>query len=426
MQPPVLVVGAGLAGLTCARELHAAGAKVHVLEAADAVGGRVRTDLVDGYRLDRGFQVLQTAYPEARRVLDYGALRLRPFEPGALVRVGGRFVRVVDPWRRPLGALASAFAPVGSLGDKLKTARLRSRALRGSIEDVLARPAKTTRSFLADAGLSDTMVERFFRPFYAGVFLEDELRTSSRVFEFTFRMFAEGDAALPAEGMQAIPEQLAAGLPPGSVRTGVACRSVAADHVTLVDGSRLDATAVVVAVDAHALGSVLGEETDEAAVATKQVTQLHFAAERSPLGGRLLALGGDERGPINDLCVPSDVQPSYAPAGRSLVSVSVVSAEHQALDDGALERAVRDQLGRWFDADAVTAWRTLRLRRVVHALPEFPAGNAPVAKPARLDSGVFVCGDHRHLPSIHGAMASGRRAAEALLTAAGESTSTAT
>ncbi|MGA1525128.1 MAG: FAD-dependent oxidoreductase, partial [Planctomycetota bacterium] len=107
MQRPVLVVGAGLAGLTCARALSAAGVPVRVLDAADAVGGRVRTDVVEGFRLDRGFQVLQTAYPEARRALDYGALELRPFEPGALVRVAGRFVRVVDPWRRPLGALAS-------------------------------------------------------------------------------------------------------------------------------------------------------------------------------------------------------------------------------------------------------------------------------------------------------------------------------
>ncbi|MGA0867346.1 MAG: NAD(P)/FAD-dependent oxidoreductase [Planctomycetota bacterium] len=414
MQRPVLVVGAGLAGLTCARALSAAGVPVRVLDAADAVGGRVRTDMVEGFRLDRGFQVLQTAYPEARRALDYGALELRPFEPGALVRVGGRFVRVVDPWRRPLGALASAFAPVGSLVDKLRTGSIRSRALRGSVDDVLARPAMTTRAFLAQSGLSDAMVETFFRPFYAGIFLEDELRTSSRVFEFTFRMFAEGDVALPANGMQAIPDQLASGLPGGSIRSGCASRHVAADHVILDDGSRIDGQAVVIAVDAHALPSVLGDRAGPAP-ATKQVTQLHFAADRSPLPGRLLALGGDEHGPVNDLCVLSDVQPSYAPAGQSLVSASVVAPEHQALEDDALESSVRAQLGRWFGTEPVARWRTLRLQRVIRALPECPPDDAPMAKPARLDAGLYICGDHRHLPSIHGAMASGRLAAEAVL-----------
>ena len=416
MQLPVVVVGAGLAGLTCARDLAMRGTRVLVLEASDAVGGRVRTDVVDGFRLDRGFQVLQTAYPEARRVLDYPGLGLRAFEPGALVRVGGRFAKIVDPWRRPLGALASAFAPVGSLADKLRTAGLRRRALRGSVDSLLERPARTTRTFLAEAGLSDAMVERFFRPFYAGIFLEDELRTSSRVFEFTFRMFAEGDAALPAGGMQAIPEQIAAGLPGGSVRTGVRCRTIGVDHVILDDGARVDARAVVLAVDAHALPEVL---SGASASATKQVTQIHFAAERSPLPGRLLALGGDEAGPINDLCVPSDVQPTYAPPGASLVSVSVVAAEHQALDDATLERSVRTQLGSWFGTDVVATWRTLRLLRVRHALPECPADDDPIAKPVRLGNGAFVCGDHRDLPSIHGAMASGRRAAEAVLAAAG-------
>ncbi|CAN5276939.1 hypothetical protein BH11PLA2_BH11PLA2_31430 [soil metagenome] len=165
MTPEVLIVGAGLAGLCCARRLHREGYRCQILEASDGIGGRIRTDLVEGFRLDRGFQVFLTSYPEAVRGLDYETLHLKPFLPGALIRYQGRFHQLTDPWRRPFAAIPSVFSPIGSFVDKLRIARLRSRVLRGSLEERFRDPETTTLEALRDSGFSDSMINRFFRPF---------------------------------------------------------------------------------------------------------------------------------------------------------------------------------------------------------------------------------------------------------------------
>src|SRR6201996_3499728 len=203
------IVGAGLAGLNCAAVLERAGLNVIVLEASDAPGGRVRTDVVEGFRLDRGFQVLLTAYPEAKRLLDDRVLQLMKFEPGALVWHGGKFHRFADPFRSPVGASRFLFDSIVPLGDKLRVAKLRARVRRGTFEEIFARPERTTRDYLQSMPFSAAMIDRFFEPFFAGIFLEHDLVTSSRFFEFLFRMFSVGDTTVPAEGMEQIPLQLA-------------------------------------------------------------------------------------------------------------------------------------------------------------------------------------------------------------------------
>jgi phytoene dehydrogenase-like protein len=216
----VVVIGAGLAGLSCALSLEAAGVAVTLLEASDAPGGRVRTDVVNGFHLDRGFQVLLTAYPEARRQLDYGSLQLKKFEPGALVWHGGSFHRFADPFRNPLGGARFLLDNIVPLADKLHVAKLRTRVQQGTWEEMFSRPEQTTRDYLKAFPFSPAIIERFFEPFYGGVFLERELVTSSRFFEFLFRMFSVGDTAVPAQGMQQIPLQLAAKLRAGTLITG--------------------------------------------------------------------------------------------------------------------------------------------------------------------------------------------------------------
>jgi phytoene dehydrogenase-like protein len=410
---PVAIVGGGVAGLACALHLHAAGVPVRVLEAADAVGGRMRSDLVDGYRIDRGFQVLLTAYPEVRALLDLGALRLGAFGPGARLRIAGGFVDVLDPLRRPASLLRQLASRALPLRDQLRLARLRWAATRGSLDDLYARPAQSAQARLRALGFSDAAVERFFRPFFAGVFLERELASSSRLLEFAFRHFALGAAALPADGIEAVPRQLAARLPPGTITTGACVDAVEPDAVC-VDGARVPAAAVVIATDGAAAHLLAPELPPRAHHGT---ACLSFAAERDPVGVPLLVLDAARSGPVNHLCVPSAVAPSYAPPGRALASASVVGVPSGSAAE--LERAARAQLRGWFGAE-VESWRLLRIDRIPRALPsQSPGELEPVQRPVQLRPRLFVCGDHRDMGSLHGALHSGRRAAVAVRAALG-------
>jgi len=380
----VIVVGAGVAGLACARTLVAGGLTPTVLERDATPGGRVRTDEVEGFLLDHGFQVLPRAYPEAQRLLDLDRLDLHDFARGAIVRSGGRFRRVSDPRESPLRGLRTLAGGVVSVKDGAAVLKL----LRGRADETTALEA------LRSAGLSRRAVEALFAPFLRGIFLEPRLATSSRFLDFVLDAFASGPAALPARGMAAIPAQLAEGL---DLRTGVAVATVGPHAVSLETGEQLRARAVVVAT-----AGLL----DEPAYGWNGVTCVYFDAPAAPLPGPWLALNG-EGGPINNLCVPSEVCPATAPAGRALVSVSVLGAGEP--DVGAL----RSQLSRWFGR-AVGEWRHLRSYRIARALPAYPVGGS-LEKPPRIAAGLYACGDHREHPSLNGALASGRRAAEAVL-----------
>ena len=406
----VAIVGAGLAGLCCARALRDAGARVTLLDAADRVGGRVRTDRVDGFTLDRGFQVHLTAYPEARRVLDYDALDLRRFESGARVWTGSAWATVADPFRRPMAALPTALAPVGTLADKLRVLGLRQSVRAGTVRDLWERPETTVLDALRRRyGFSSAMVDTFFRPFLGGILLDRELGASSRAFEFYFRMFSEGYAAVPATGMQAIPEQIAAGLTPEAVRLGARVDAVTDRSVTLASGETVDAEAVVVATDGPEAHRLTGTGT----TAAKGTVCLYWAADAPPVDSATLLLDGTGSGPVNNAQVMSNVAPEYAPEGQALVGASVIGAGLG--DDAALERAARAQLRGWFGAQT-DGWRFLRADRVTYALPDLPSLEPP-ERPARLASGVYLAGDHRRNASINGAMLSGRHTAEAVLQA---------
>ena len=408
--PEVLIVGAGLAGLSCARRLAALGIPYQILEASDAVGGRVRTDHVEGFLLDRGFQVLLTAYPEARRVLDYTSLDLRSFYPGALVRFNGRFHRVADPWRRPIDAVTHVFSPIGTLWDKCAVARLRHRVRAGSIDELLQRPETTTHAALINAGFSDAMIGRFFRPFFGGVFLGRELRTTSRMLEFVFRMFSQGEIAVPASGMGAIAQQLARSLPRETIRLQTRVKGIQEGAVFLDSGERLHSRAVVLATD----GATAAQLLDTQVVPHSQkVTCLYFATPKPPLAEPILVLNGDGQGVVNSLCVLSAVAPTYAPPESALVSVTVLG--DPAASDQELETAVRSELATWYGHDVHHQWRHLRTYRISYALPQqYPPSQVSTDYPVRIRPNLFVCGDHYGTASINGAMESGRKAAEAV------------
>ena len=410
MSRDIAVVGAGLAGLACARSLAYSGHAVTVFEASDAVGGRVRTDVVDGFRIDRGFQVLLTAYPEATAVLDYAALDLKPFESGALVRVAGRWEHVSDPTRDLSALVPTLLASVGSLSDKVRVLGLRAAVTRGTAESLWQRPETTTEGALRTRyGFSEQMIDRFFRPFLGGVFLDRGLGASSRAFETYFRMFSEGAAAVPARGMQAIPEQIAERLPAGTVRLNAPVASVAFDgrELTLASGEALAFDAVVVATDAAAVPGLI---PDTAVPEWKGTVQIAWAAASAPSGDAILMLDGEGSGPVNNAQVMSNVAPGYAPAGQALVTASVLGTS--MMDDAALDAAARTQLRGWFGPQ-VDAWRRLDVCRIPHALPSLPSLDPP-ERPLHVRGALFMTGDWLRNGSIDGALVAGRHAAEAL------------
>lgn len=410
-QHDVIIIGGGLAGLSAARTLTAAGVTPLLLEAHAEVGGRVATDEVDGFLLDRGFQVLLDSYPEARRQLDLDALGLARFLPGALIHRGGAFGRVADPWRDPIAGLRSLVSGAFTPMDALRMLRLRSDAILALEGDVAANGAESAARALLARGFSDRAIERFFRPFFGGVFLDPQLGAPRRWFEFLFGMFATGYATLPTGGMRAIPRQMAAALPDGVIRTGSRVRALKGTRVELASGETLAAEAVILATDARNAPVLLpGSRAPQWA----SCVTLYYAAPQSPMRAALLVLNGDGgRGPVNHVCVPSDVSASYAPPGQALVSATVVGSGHE--NDGVLDRDARTQLATWFGNATVNAWRLLRVVRVPYALPRTVPAPDHVADALRLAPQIYGCGDYLETPSINGALRSGRRAAEALL-----------
>jgi phytoene dehydrogenase-like protein len=284
--------------------------------------------------------------------------------------------------------------------------------LRDDLSTIFMREETTTIDALRHRWkFSDRMIDRFFRPFFGGIFFDTALQASSRMFEFVFKMFSEGQTVLPATGMEALPRQLAADLPASGLRLNTTVTAINGQQVTLDDGSALEAPAVVVATEAPAAQQLI---QDIQPTAARSTTCLYYAATNSPLDAPLLVLNGDGDGPINNLCVPSDVAPSYAPEGRALISVVVVGNPDET--DDALEAQVRGQLIDWFGSSA-ELWDHLRTYRIPYALPEQrPPFLSPPERPVRRRAGLYVCGDHRRTASLNGALGSGQAAARAVLT----------
>jgi protoporphyrinogen oxidase len=435
----VAIVGAGLAGLACALHLTGTGRSCRVFEASDGVGGRIRTDRRDGFLLDRGFQVFLTGYPEARRVLDLEGLDLRPFEPGALVRVGAGFYPLLDPFRHPLRALSTLRSPVGGVTDKLRVLKLRHRARSG---ELFEGPETTVVEALRGLGFSDRMIDAFFRPFLGGVFLEPALRTSSYMLDFVVRWMSRGEVALPARGMGSIPGQLAGRLPPGTVRLASPVRTVEAASgarpaaAILDGGARVEARAVVIATDGPEAARLLGpgrggataheipEEIPD--LESRSVVCFYFAADEPPIEGPWLLVSGEREDLVRNFAVLSQVAPSYAPPDRHLVMATVLGGGARGVgpDDAELETAVHRQLTDWF-GNQVDLWERLGVYRIPHALPaQLPGFRARRELGPQVGDGLYVAGDWLENASIEGALLSGRRAAEAVLAAAPRASAT--
>ncbi len=398
----VLVVGAGLAGLAAALRLTAAGRSVRVLEASDAPGGRVRSDRVDGFTVDRGFQVLNTAYPELQRLGLPAQLDLKELVRGALLRDASGLHLVADPRQVPRGALGVVTAPLGTAVQ---------RALLGAwLAGVTAVPTsragrshdRELRDALARRGVRGAPVDHFLRPFLQGVLLERELTTSSRFAEFVLRSFALGRTGVPATGVGALPTLLAERLPAGTIEYGARVEAVRPGEVDVAGSGTRAADAVVVAADPVTASRLLGLE----APVMHSVTTVWHAVPAPPTRLPVIALD-TEGGPVANSVVMSNAAPGYSPDGRALIASSVLAPEPIP------DRLLRSTLARIWGV-GTAGWQEVAVTRVPEALPALPGGS-PLRKPVRLTEGLYVAGDHRDTPSSEGALVSGRRAADAYL-----------
>jgi phytoene dehydrogenase-like protein len=404
----VVVVGAGLAGLTAARRLAGASLSVLLLEAADAPGGRVRTDRRDGLLLDRGFQLFNPAYPEVRRELDLDALQLRPFRAGVAVALDGRRHLLGDPRRWPAGGVAALTSPVGTWPEKLAFARWSATigfGPAGRIKHIEPSEDTSLADELRRRGLG-RLGEQVLRPFLAGVLADWELATSRRFAELLLRSFVRGTPSLPARGMQAVPEQLAADLPDGVLHCSTRVTGIRPGEVTSDRGST-HTRAIVLAADPRTTCELAGLPVPM----LRGLTTFYHRVAEPPAREPLLHLDGARRGPVVNTAVVSVVAPTYADTG-ALVATTVVGAD----PDPQIEATARAQAGIIYGVDP-GGWEQVATYRIPEALPAVAVGQ-PLRSAIDLGDGLYLAGDHRDTASIQGAMVSGRRAAEAVLAAA--------
>ncbi|MEU9424360.1 NAD(P)/FAD-dependent oxidoreductase [Streptomyces sp. NPDC048342] len=434
-QADVVIVGAGIAGLSAAHRLNSAGVTAAVLEAAPYVGGRMSTEKVDGFRLDRIGQLLSTSYPELRLAPGLDALVLRRYAPGVLLHRDGRRHRAGAPAGGgsargalyAVRALASAprggsavaparsTAPLGGAVDQARLGAALGRLAVTPVERILARPELPAARALAERGVPARTVDGFLRPLLAALLCDPELTTSSRCADLALRSFASGRLCVPEGGAEVLPDLLARALPPGTVHTGVRVTSVSTTSVTTAEHGVIRCRAVLLATDARAAAELLpGLRVPD----FHRVTVVHHTTDEPATltTGTSLLLDADRGGPVSHTSVVSNIDPSRAPQGRALISSTLLGKPPSDVDT-----AVRMHLARLYGT-STRRWETL----AVHHTPEaVPAMRPPhdLRRPVRLLAGLYVCGDHRDTSTVQGALHSAHRATAAILADIGASTS---
>lgn len=399
-----IIIGAGISGLVAAIELERAGFSPTILEATDRVGGRVKTDSINDYPVDHGFQVLLTEYPEAKRYLDYDKLDLIRFSPGSVIYQKGKPLKIGDPMRNTSFLWSTIAANIGSLSDKMKILKLSNRLKKNSISDIFKSPEKSTLHYLQDFGFSERMINNFFQPFFAGIYLEEDLHTSSRMFEFVYKMFSTGDAAIPRNGMQAIPEQLANQLTKTTFRFNTKVSSLQDKTIILSTGEELKADQIIIATDAGSFFPSEKQEKNE----WKSCYTIYLTTEKSALNETIIALLPNKNELVNNFHFLDDI---FGTKGKSIVSVTVVKSFNGTEEE--LINQVKSELKQHCN---IETGEVVKLHHIKNALPNICDLNyEPTDEAVTISNSVYTCGDHLANGSLNAAMASGRKAAEQII-----------
>lgn len=397
----VYIIGAGISGLIAAINLEQEGYSPVILESTDCVGGRVKTDLVAGYQLDHGFQVLLDAYPMAKKYLDYDTLNLQPLMPGAMIQKNERMHAFGDPLRSSDFLFPTILSSLGTLSDKWKIFKLKTELAKQPIESLFQKEEKTTLNYLQDYGFSDNIIQHFFRPFFAGIFLEPNLETSSRMFEFVYKMFGEGQATIPYAGMSAIPRHLKTQLKKTTFRFETPVQKVTNEHIHLASGEVLEPDFTIIATDP---GTLMPNYTST--LEWKSCDNLYFTVPSRNIDKPIIGLNPDSSKLINNIFYSSSIA-CESKGPEELLSVTVVN-DHNHVND-ALIAAVQEELKTMYEIESATFLKHYEIKQALPKLNDLQYirddGESLVTER------IAVCGDHQLNGSLNAAMTSGEAAA---------------
>ena len=400
--PSIHIIGGGISGLIAARVLEEHGLSATIIEASDRLGGRVKTDVVDGYSLDHGFQVLLTAYPAAKKYLDFDALELQEFLPGSAIFKNGKQKIIGDPLRNLSLLLPTLFSGIGTVNDKLKILALNRRLKKKSIQNIFAEKEQTTHAYLENIGFSEAIITDFFTPFFSGIFLENKLETSSRMFEFVYKMFGEGNAALPKDGIQAIPKQLFEKLKSTTIIFNTKVKSVENGSIKLESGETLKSNFTIIATQASGLVSNLKNQATQ----WKSCDTLYFEVAKREIKKPLIGLIAMHNALINNIFYHTSLQTS-ATATKELLSVTVI--DKQNLTNKQLVTEVQKELKELCNIDSCTFIKQYNIPMALPNLQDIQYEMLP--SETRLTETIFLAGDTQLNGSLNAAMIAGERAA---------------
>lgn len=403
----IYIIGAGISGLIAAINLERAGYRPVILEKDKTVGGRVQTDIVDGHQLDRGFQVLLEAYPKAQAYLDYDALKLQALSAGAALYEHGKAEYFGDPLRDSKYLVPLITSSAGTLSDKWKIYQLNKKLKGESLEAIFQKEETTTLNYLKGYGFSDQIIQSFFRPFFSGIFLEPELSTSSRMFEYVYKLFGQGRAMIPKSGIGAISQQLVGQLSKTEIRLSCSVDKIHAGIISLNNGEQLESDFTIITTNPKGILSNYASSLE-----WKSCDNLYFQTPERTIKDPVIGLNRHQDSFVNNIFYPSSIENTNRGEGE-LLSVSVVRPHD--LNQNDLVAKVKAELGEIF---GISQAKFLKHYSIPMALPNLKdLQYSRQSRESLLTNHIAIAGDHQLNGSLNAAMISGENAAKAAQTA---------